>query len=188
MIRKSIRLTLLGLAAILLGACNKDIKSNPTAASVPPAQVYYTQFSLFQEKNNFRTTNYRKGSLIPINTPVALMSIDSDQAVLKLVDSGQPLIIENVPKFTKDEMAVAFTKIAGTTKVDLSRFTPAERDAIMLGQVKNGMSKKAVIAAIGYPPQHVTPSLDVNDWTYWSNLFNRFVVHFKNDKVESIVE
>jgi hypothetical protein len=50
------------------------------------------------------------------------------------------------------------------------------------------MSKKAVLAAIGYPPQHVTPSLEGNDWTYWSNLFNRFVIHFKNDKVEDIVD
>jgi hypothetical protein len=119
---------------------------------------------------------------------VALLALDSDQAVLRIETTGQLLTIENVQKYTKDDMPIAFSKIAGTSKVDLNQFSAAERDSILAGQVKKDMSKKAVLAAIGYPPQHVTPSLEGNDWTYWSNLFNRFVVKFKNGKVDSIVE
>jgi hypothetical protein len=187
MFKNTFILMMLGLAVFSVG-CKKDLIPTETARVVPQAQVYYTQFSLFQEQNRFRTTNYRKGQLIPINTEVALLSLESDQAVLKLVTTGQLLIIENVQKFTKDDMPIAFSKIAGTTQVDLTPFTAAERESILAGQVKQGMSKKAVQAAIGYPPQHVTPSLDSNDWTYWSNLFNRFVVHFKDGKVDSIVD
>lgn len=186
MLRKNPILLLLGLA--VLAGCNKDLKPNQSAASVQPAQVYYTQFSLFEEKDHFRTTNYRKGILIPINTPVTLQAMGSDEAELRLVDSGRPLTIENVQKYTKDEMAIAFSKIAGTTKVDLNQFTPAERESILAGQVKKGMSKKAVLAAIGYPPQHETPSLEGDKWTYWANLFNRFIVQFKNGKVENVVD
>jgi hypothetical protein len=188
MFNKNYILMLLCLAILAVG-CKKELKPGEGAAAVvQPAQVYYTQFSLFQEQNKFRTTNYRKGQLIPINTPVALLSLNSDEAVLKLEASGQVITIENVPKFTKDEMPIAFSKIAGTSKVDLNQFTAAERESILAGQVKKDMSKKAVLAAIGYPPQHVTPSLDGDDWTYWSNLFNRFVVKFKNGKVDSIFE
>ncbi|QPK62196.1 hypothetical protein IVG45_15210 [Methylomonas sp. LL1] len=187
MFRKTVILTLMGLAVLSFG-CQKDLKPNPPAASLQPAQIYYTQFSLFQEKDSFRTTNYRKGQLIPINTAVTLQSMESDEAKLKLVDNGRPLTIENVAKFTKDDMQTAFNKIAGPNKVDLSRFSADERDAIQAGQVRQGMSKKAVLAAIGYPPQHETPSLEGNTWTYWSNLFNKFIVKFKNDKVESIVD
>ncbi|MDD1623043.1 MAG: hypothetical protein LUQ11_16335 [Methylococcaceae bacterium] len=185
MFRKNAILMLLGLA--VLAGCNKDLKTDQPAASVQPAQVYYTQFSLYEEKDHFRTTNYRIGTLIPINTAVTLQAMGGDEAELRLVDSGRPLTIENVRKFTKDEMPIAFSKIAATTKVDLNQFSAAERESILEGQVTKGMSKKAVLAAIGYPPQHVTPSLDSNDWTYWSNRFNRFVVKFKNDKVDSIV-
>ncbi len=186
MFRKNLILILLCLVAVSTG-CKKELKSG-AATVVPSAQVYYTQFSLFQEQNRFRTTNYRKGQLIPINTAVALLSLDADQAVLRLEASGQTLTIENVQKYTKDDMPIAFSKIAGTSKVDLNQFTAAERENILAGQVKKDMGKKAVLAAIGYPPQHVTPSVDGNDWTYWSNLFNRFVVKFKNGKVDSIVE
>lgn len=187
MFKNTFFLMMLSLAVFSAG-CKKDLKPEEAARAVPQAQVYYTQFSLFQEQNRFRTTNYRKGQLIPINSEVALLSLESDQAVLKIVATGELLTIENVQKFTKDDMPIAFSKIAGTTKVDLNQFTAAERESILAGQVKKDMSKKAVLAAIGYPPQHVTPSLDSNDWTYWSNLFNRFVVHFNNGKVENIVE
>lgn len=187
MFKKSVIFFVLALMTLLLG-CQKQLKTSDVAASTQSSQIYYTQFSLFQEKNTFRTTNYRKGILIPINTAVTLQAMKSDEAVLRLVDSGQTLTIDNVPKHTLDDMQTAFNKIAGLSKVDLSLFSAEERDAIMAGRVIKGMSRKAVLAAIGYPPRHETPSLDANDWSYWSNRFNRFVVHFKNDKVDSIAE
>lgn len=183
-------LALIGLAFVLPG-CSSQRELSPTqpSATVPqPLQIYYTQFSLYQEQGLFRTTNYRKGSLIPINTPVGLLSLDADEAVLGIMQSHETLIIENVANYTLDPMPIAFSKVVGTTKVDLAQFTDAEREAILSGQVKPGMRKKAVIAAISYPPQHKTPSLDANDWLYWANRFGTFVVHFKNDKVEKVVD
>lgn len=185
MFRKTV--ILFGLIFLLLG-CKKEIKPNELAEGVQPSQLYYTQFSLFQEKDNFRTTNYRKGTLIPINTRVSLVSINSGEAELRLVDTGQKLTIENVPKITKDDMQTAFKKIAGATEVDLNQFTKEERTNILTGKAQKGMSKNAVLAAMGYPPQHETPSLDGDMWTYWSNRFNKLVVNFKNGKVESIVD
>ena len=188
MFKQSTLLILLGLASLLTG-CKKDFTaSEPAAASVQPSQIYYTQFSLFQEKNNFRTTNYRKGILIPINTEVTLVSMDKDDAKLRIASTGEILNIENVQKHTNDTMPIAFSKIVSTGKVDLNQFSPAERESIIAGKAIKGMSKKAVIAAIGYPPITETPSLEGNAWTYWANRFNRFIVHFKNGKVENIVD
>lgn len=187
MINKNVFLVLFAVASLLTG-CKKDIKSSELAPGVQPNQTYYTQFSLFQEKDNYRTTNYRKGILIPINTAVTLQSIDSDKAELRLVATGQPLTIENVPKHTKDDMQTAFKKIAAPSQVDLKGFNADEKTNIQAGRVQKGMSKKAVLAAIGYPPQHETPSLEGNAWTYWSNRFNKFIVNFKNDKVDNIVD
>ncbi|MDD5633462.1 MAG: hypothetical protein PHI13_15750 [Methylococcales bacterium] len=185
MVRKRILFFALPLLLVLV-ACSKQIKPGDLPAGVQVGRVYYTQFSLFQEENNFRTTNYRKGTLIPINTRVSLVSIDSDKVNLKLVGSGQPLSIENVQKYTKDDMPTAFLKIAGLNKVDLSAFSKSEQENILAGKVKEGMGRKAVLAAIGYPPQHKTPSLAANEWTYWASRLQSFVVHFKNDKVVNI--
>ena len=40
--------------------------------------------------------------------------------------------------------------------------------------------------AIGYPPEHATPSLDSDVWTYWKNRFGKLKVTFANGKVSEI--
>lgn len=179
----------LALVLIVLfhaGGCAKKFEAGELASGIDVGARYYTQFSLYQEKNRFRTTNYRRGILIPVNTAVTLVSIDSKQIELKVNETGQVLEIENVPKHTKEDVQTAFKKIVGPRKVDLSRFTADERDAIVEGQVRNGMTRKAVLVAIGYPPQIATPSLHADEWIYWASRFDRFIVRFKDDKVAEI--
>ena len=48
------------------------------------------------------------------------------------------------------------------------------------------MSKAGVLVAIGYPPDHATPSLDANEWIYWRNKMFRFGVQFTGDVVSGI--
>jgi hypothetical protein len=184
---KKIVTMLLLSALVLLGACAKKYKPGELAAGIQSGDTYYTQFSLFQEKNAYRTSNYRRGGLIPINTPVTLDSIDSKHIELTLKPSGQKLSIENVQKHTNEDIQQAFKKILGKRKVDLSQFSNEEQQNILGGQVKKGMSRQAVKAALGYPPQNSTPSLESNDWIYWSSRYDRFIVRFKNDRVDAII-
>jgi len=71
-------------------------------------------------------------------------------------------------------------------KINFSKFTALERTQIDNGTVAIGMSKDAVIVAIGYPPITETPNLDGNTWVYWSGRYNKFNVHFKDGKVSRI--
>lgn len=71
-------------------------------------------------------------------------------------------------------------------KLNLSKFNALEKKNINKGTVEKGMRKSAVIVAIGYPPATRTASLESDAWTYWSNRFNTFIVHFENDKVSRI--
>jgi hypothetical protein len=175
-------------AVMMLGACAKKINPSELAVGITPGETYYTQFSFFMEKNTFRTTNYRRGALIPINTPVTLVAIDSKHIELKLNENGMSLTVENDQKHTNDDVQQAFKKIFAKRRVDLGAFTPEERQNILNGQVTKGMGRKAVLAALGYPPANSTPSLQSNDWTYWSSRFDRFIVRFKGDKVDAIID
>ena len=166
-----------------LNACKKKIETFELPASVQLGEMYYTQVSLQHEKWRSRTTNYRRGFLIPVNTPVTLVGMDSENIIVRLDDSGRELVIENVEKHTNDTVYQAFDKLFAKTNVNLSKFNDKEREQIKLGKVAVGMSKEAVIVAIGYPPAHKTPSLDMDQWRYWSSRFNTFVVHFANNKV-----
>lgn len=177
---------LLLLSIPLFTGCAKKLKPSELASDINVGQTYYTQFSLYQEKNIHRTTNYRRGSLIPINTPVELVAVDSKNIQLRLKQGGAPLTIENVPKHTNEDVQAAFHKILARRQVDLNRFTKTEQDAIREGQVRKGMSRNAVQYAIGFPPANSTPLLASDDWMYWASRYDRFVVHFKADKVAEI--
>ncbi len=160
-------------------------KPAATAANRVKGQLLYTKFSLFYEKNVHRTTNYRKGVLVPANTQVTLVKSGRNEIVVKL-PSGEDLTVDNVQKYSGERIEGIFARTFSIEKVDLSQFTDAERKAIAQGEVKIGMSKAAVLVAIGYPPKHKTPTLESDQWRYWRNRFNTFMVHFEDDKVSSI--
>jgi hypothetical protein len=151
---------------------------------------YYTQFSLFREGgvvNEYihRTTNYRVGDLVPVNTPVRLLSRDDDTIELRLPDGAQ-LCIENIEDYSGESIEGIFRRTLGPQPVDLSVFTQEERGAIFAGEVEVGMTRAAVLIALGYPPKHKTPSLQGNRWRYWKGRTDTFLVIFEGDKVKAI--
>ncbi len=56
----------------------------------------------------------------------------------------------------------------------------------MAGTVNIGMSKDAVIKALGYPPEHKTPNLEGNEWRYWKNRYGTMLVSFTDGKVSGM--
>lgn len=155
------------------------------AASTPQGQTLYTQFSFFYENNCHQTTNYRIGILVPVNTEVKFVKANSKNIVVTLPD-GQDLTILNIEGFSGEKIDAIFTRTLATKLLDLSPFTEIEKQAIRSGLVKRGMSKPAVIAALGYPPKHKTPNLEMNQWRYWQNRYGTFVVHFEKEQVTLI--
>ena len=177
-------LPLLVMSSLL--SCNKAIKPEELPANVSLGATYYTQFVIRYEKGTHLTTNYRRGASIPVNTSVKLLNITSKTIEVQVESPSQKLLIKNVERNTGDGVYRAFDKLFAKNKVNLSKFTALERTQIEKGTVAVGMSKDAVKVAIGYPPITETPTLDSNDWVYWSGRFNRFIVHFKDGKVIKI--
>ena len=158
-------------------------------ANVQIGAAYYTQFALQFEKGHFRTTNYRTGTLLPINAKVTLLDINKKLIKVKIEDFQHELIVKNAPKHVGGDAYFYFDKLFAQQKVNLAQFTREERALIDKGKVGVGMRKDAVIAAMGYPPSHATPSLSYDNWTYWKSSWgDKLVVNFKNDKVVKVVD
>lgn len=154
-------------------------KGAPVA--VAPQGTYYTKYSLYFEKDVHRTTNYRKGVLLPINSKVTLLSSGRERIRVRIESAQRDLVIENVTKHTNDTLEEAFAKVFATEPVDLSAFSAEEREAIAQGKAIVGMSKDAVLAAMGPPPASGTLSLDSLEWRYWANMWSSFVVRFDSE-------
>ncbi len=169
-------------------SCNKALKPEELPAYVVLGGTYYTQIVIHNDKGAYLTTNYQRGSAIPVNSPVNLISITNKTITVALTNSSQQLIVKNIEKHTGDDIYRAFNKLFAMKKVNLSKFTPLEINHIESGTVAKGMRKEAVIVAIGYPPITETFSQANNQWVYWSSRFNRFKVNFENGNVSNIID
>lgn len=128
-------------------------------------------------------TNYQVGTLIPANSQVQMVGINSKQ--IQVLYKNLPLTIKNIPKYSGIDINTLAEQYFSAKKVNLSKFTAAEQKAIKTGSIFKGMSKEAVLVSLGTPPSHRTPDLTMDTWTYWKNRWTTFTVEFKNNKVLS---
>ena len=171
------------ILAFFVASCQST--SSGQAANTAKGEEYYTQFSLFQERNRHLTTNYRRGILVPINTKVTFMN-KSGKAINVKEASGTVLNLVNVPDYSGEDINGIFNRTFSKQPVDLSGFTESEQRNIKNGTVALGMSKDAVVRALGYPPKHETPSLESNHWRYWAHRFKTYMVSFQDGKVSKV--
>lgn len=167
----------------LLAVCLFSCRSVPPEAveAIEAGQTWYSQYALHHEKGRYRTTNYQRGNVLPVNSAVTPLAMGARSVTVEIQETGETLVVENVAKHTAETMADFLDKIFRPEPVDLGQFSDAERDAIDRAAAEPGMSRDAVIAAIGYPPAHETPSLDGRQWKYWSSRFKTFLVLFGDD-------
>lgn len=173
---------LAGLVTALLVATSCRSR-RATPLDIPVGGTYYTQFALQYERDRFRTSNYRMGDLLPINSQVELVSANAREAVLNVPALGHEIVVEYVHRHSRSSMEDELDRLLGTEPVDLRVFNEAELAAIDTGSVEEGMSQAAVIAAIGYPPASLTPDLARTSWKYPKARVKNFVVAFDNEGV-----
>jgi len=154
-------------------------------------QEAYVQFNLHPDRQRKRlyTLNYQLAdAMIPRCAKVRLLGMTPK--VLKFVelDSGtefQYIVHRGAGEPLEASAAKAFGARCDTKAVE--RMSKADREGIRNGALGLGMTREGVLLAAGYPPKIKTPSLDGDEWTFWKNRFNTFVIRFgKSGKIEEI--
>lgn len=132
--------------------------------------------------------NYLQHGLIPLCTEVTITKKGRKRLRFTVVESGRKYVYDYHGKSGESfdaNLAKYFGTECNTDKV--KQLGELDQKGIKRGRALPGMSKQGVIYAIGYPPKHVTPHLDMPEWRYWKNRFNSMVVIFDdNDVVEGI--
>lgn len=78
-------------------------------------------------------------------------------------------------------------KITSPKPVSWNRLSKLDKKGIAEGKAFLGMTRDGVMAALGYPATHRTPSPDSPTWVYWTNRFGTIAVNFDaQGKVGSI--
>ena len=152
------------------------------------ASGVYTLVNLHPDEQRHRlySVNYQLTGLIPRCSKVRIESIDSRKMIFRLLDSGREYeyVFHNS---LRDPIPAHLDKFFGKKcDVALEGMSEVDRKGIRSGTVLPGMSRRGVTLAIGYPPEHATPSLDSDIWTYWKNRFGKMTVSFANGKVVGV--
>ena len=180
-------ISLVGLAIIVAG-CTQPPKKETAAG----AQLY-TAYNIWKHSSDrhMDCINFKSApTFIPAGTPVSDAKIRvfgqgsgsaAEKIQFTISSTGESIKIGlrrrwHPGKSLEDYFDRIFTtQNFGQLTEGLSE---AEIAAIKEGTVVGGMSKRAVLIAYGYPPEHRTPSLDADAWTYWMTTLAEIVIRF----------
>ncbi|MFH0944954.1 MAG: hypothetical protein V2A76_07125 [Planctomycetota bacterium] len=167
--------------------------SDPTTATAAasaltaPAQRFYTTYNMWYAKvDSLSAINYKTGAFIPAGTEVTGINAVSrrfrkDAISFTTSSNGATFTVSFDPKFHPGKSIHDYRNMMFTNKTFdqlVEGLSQEEIDAIKVGSLRVGMSRKAVIIAYGYPPEHATPSLESSHWKYWMNRFEDKLIYF----------
>jgi len=152
------------------------------------SQPLYTAHNIWYEKaDRVFAINYKKGIIIPAGSPVTdVRAVPGGTPALHFAvpEIGVRVTVHLQPKFSPGVTIDALRDRTLTPKpwAELVEGLDArEVESVRNAVVLTGISKRAVLAAYGYPPEHATPSLESGVWTYWMNRFIKKELRFGED-------
>lgn len=147
----------------------------------------YTQVNMHSLKGKSITwVNYQVDSLIPVNSEVVVETIKGGGVIFTVTKTGERLKLKNKERRSGLDGYAWAKKHFAPKKRSLKRFNKLEKEGIRTGMAKIGMSKDAILVALGYPPAHKTPSLKGDYWLFWRNRWRKIGVTFTKGKVSNI--
>lgn len=167
-----------GPIAALVLACLLGMGCKHAPAPQPRGQLEsperFTCCNLHYEAEDVSDANYWTGHNLPAGTPVTIESIGADSVTFHAAELRITLHHEHA---TDEEPLSRYVEKV-LTKDDprprLAAYSSAVRRAIAAARVERGMTRDQVLASLGYPPTHRTPSTQEREWTYW---YNRWVTY-----------
>jgi len=182
-------LTLLAAALLVAGCKSKDRDLIPEEGLNQPV---YTKVGMHFDTKRGRylmySTNYLSmPTFVPPGTKLTLERMTGKGLALR-DDSGNEYYIDYVSKHSKMPITEWKDRNFSATPVELPEtLTDAEREGIMAGEIRRGMSREAVFLAVGYPPKSTNPSESAATLIYeWRRFVRRTVRFDSEDKVDQV--
>ena len=126
MITKNIyNLLIILLLALSLAGCS-SVKLPPYQQEmIKNNEKFYTKINMWTERGHILATNYKRGSFIPVNSPVIIDDIDSSEITFNY--NGTDIDLINIENYTKVRVEELFERTFSSEKIDLSQFNEKEK-------------------------------------------------------------
>jgi len=141
----------------------------------------YTLVNLHPDnvRSRLYAVNYQQAGLIPVCSQVELLELKRKVLRFRVIKTNRAYDYIN-HKAAAEPFADHLRRFFGPDcpAEEITALSEIDQQGVRRGQALMGMSKRGVAIAIGYPPRHVTPDLDLDGWMYWKNRFNRVRITF----------
>ena len=150
-------------------------------------QEVYTLTNLRPDEENRRlySTNYQLPGRIKVCTKVKIVKLSKKKMNFTISESGREYEYLLHKKATPEGFNENIKRYFGAEcpAAEIETLSEIDQQGVKKGRAMVGMTKRGIIIAMGYPPQHVTPDLDYEEWMYWMNKFNRDAVVFDDNGI-----
>jgi hypothetical protein len=131
-------------------------------------------------QRSMHSINYQLSGRIPVCADITIRSVHSDKIAFLYQGERYHFDHDGYTQSTKIPFQQVFRTFFGP-KCDsekIKSLSDIDRDGIARGVPDIGMSRDGVYIAMGRPPFHANPDLNVSEWMYWRNRFGRIAVRF----------
>jgi hypothetical protein len=164
----------LRISLVLLAACGATAQAS--AQTVPAAgQSGFTCCTFHHDGDWISDANWFIRPKIPAGTPIRVVEYGAWRITVDIGGRRMSLGLDygrNQSLRTWAQLLI----VAEDPKDRIAEWPVSVREAVNAGKVALGMTKEQVIAALGYPPAHATPSLDTARWKYWYSTHDTYLV------------
>lgn len=184
--KKGVSIGALVLTSGLCAGCASSIEQlvDSSGTDLLNTSTVYTLTNLHPDEQRARlyAVNYQQSGLIPRCSEVRITQLNDEVMNFVALDRDKEyeyLYHDAAAEPFSDHLLRFFGSECDPSAVET--LSETDQEGIRDGVAEPGMSRQGVIYAIGYPPRHVNPRLEADEWTYWSSRFDRFIVEFDDD-------
>jgi SmpA / OmlA family len=171
-----------GVALVAVGA-------SVGAAEIKEGDRLQALSTLHHEKQQIQAINYQLAGRIPVCSDVTVKKVSKAAMVFLYADGEYEFVLDKHTKGADVSLQQAAQAYFGPKcdQVRLQSLSKVDKEGVASGKAEIGMTREGVLLALGRPPFHANPSLEVSEWMYWRNRFARMAVQFDSEgKVTNI--
>jgi len=129
--------------------------------------------------------NYQLASVLPMCAKVKIEDIGKKEIEFVYEGVTYRYLWDKHTRKAGQSLEQNFKQYFGSScdKAKVVSLSQADQSGIKSGKPKVGMTKEGILFAMGRPPIHANPSLDVSTWMYWSNKWTRRAIDFDDNGV-----
>lgn len=167
------------VGAVVLGAV---WVASASAADIKEGDKLQTLSNLHPDskRKEVQAINYQLPARIPVCSDITVKEVSKKALVFTYADAEYEFVLDKHTQGADISLQQAAQTYFGP-KCDQSKLkslSKIDQEGIASGRAQVGMTREGVLFAMGRPPFHANPSLDVPEWMYWRNRFGRTAVQF----------